>query len=1094
MPDVHLHVLGPLRVRTDRGDVVALPARERTLLAMLLLHANRTVFVDQLVDGIWDTARAPRDARGQLQACVYRLRKRLGDAGFSDELIATDPGGYRATVEPAELDLLEFRRLVAEARAARAGRPAEAIDRYQAALRLWHGPALAGIHSELVRRVVQVVEEERLQVLEERVEAQLASGTAGELIAELTDLVRQHPYREGLHGALMLALYRAGRAAEALATYRQVHQSLHDELGTEPGTELQDLHRAILRRDAALDAPNVPSELRRPAGLPVPTPRELPAEVAGFTGRAEALKTLDEMVTVGADGTLDPVVISAIAGSAGVGKTALAVHWAHRVADQFPDGQLYINLRGYAAGPPLRPIDALAALLRSLGTPPAQIPVDEAQAGALYRTQLAGRRALVVLDNARAASQVRPLLPGSPGCLVLVTSRDRLAGLVARDGARRITLPVLTPAESRTLLARLLGPERTRAEPDATSGLAGACAHLPLALRIAAAHLADRPDRSIASYVSELTTSDRLASLRADGDDETAVRAALGLSYQAIPDPARRLFRLLGLVPGPDFTPAAAAALAGATADDPTHLLRQLAGAHLIDEPEPGRYTFHDLLRLYARQLAQHEDTAGDRAEATGRLLDFYLHTAHRAATTTHPGILRLPVPPAPASPATTFDSPAHATIWLAAERANLVAAVQHAAEHGPHAPAWLITDCLRGYLWQTRHTADWEVVATAALRAADHEANPAAQAAAHLSLGDLSVATATYPEAIEQFGAALELARRAGWADAEPTFAGKLGIAYWQRGELENAAHHFQESVALCRLTTRAQERAAALTHLGSVYRELGRLEQAATHLNQSLALLRELGPNEGMALNNVGVVYHELGDLRRAADHLEQALELSRQIGARHNEANALDSLAGTRRDAGRASDALDLAQAAVELASEIGDRRTEVDAINTLGSVQLSLGRADDALRRHRQALEMAREIGTHIAVIVALLGHAAAHQRLGHRADAFDHAESALAQARGSGHRVLEGQALTLLADIRLGQSRPGEARDLAERALANHRRTGHRLGEARTLVILGRIAHNTGGAKAAEAHWHAAHDLFVEGGAAIPDDLADVVGR
>jgi hypothetical protein len=340
----------------------------------------------------------------------------------------------------------------------------------------------------------------------------------------------------------------------------------------------------------------------------------------------------------------------------------VAVHWAHRVADRFPDGQLYLNLRGYSSGEPMRAVEALAALLRSLGTLPERIPTEEDQAAALYRTVMADRRVLVVLDNARSVDQVRPLLPGSHGCLVLVTSRDRLAGLVARDGARRLSLDVLPPEEAFALLTRILGADRTAAEPAATAELARVCAYLPLALRIAAAHLSDRTDLVIAAYIAELTDSDPVTSLRVDGDDETAVRTALDRSYLSLPEPTRRMFRLLGVVPGPDFTAMAAAALAGSTVDDAAQHLRRLANAHLIDEHTHGRYAFHDLLRAYASHIVEETEVSEQRNVALTRLMSWYLQVADASATILYPHFARLPIPTTTTRvPPVTVDSPAMA-------------------------------------------------------------------------------------------------------------------------------------------------------------------------------------------------------------------------------------------------------------------------------------------------------------------------------------------------------------------------------------------------------------------------------------------------
>lgn len=515
--EVRFLVLGPVRVGLG-GSVFGISAtRERILLAMLLLQEGRVVSQDLLQDAIWGDS-PPKDARNQVHRCMSRLRGRLARTGADSGVLATDADGYRVVASAANLDLLEFRRLRDDAkRAAARGDTSEAAVQYRAALELWRGPACVGVDSDPVRHAADTLDAERVQTLEECAWAELDKGDqkAGELIPELAEVVRQHPYRERLYAALMLAHYRAGRQADALAVYRRLRDVLHDELGTEPGSGVRQLHHAILCQDPALSQPAPVGEQSRGSDLSrsvpgtrfaptLPTaPRELPGQAPGFVGRDSALKALDEINERGDQpGT---TTIAAIVGPSGMGKTALAVHWAHLVSDDFPDGQLYINMRGYSTGTPLRPVEALGGLLRSLGAPPERIPAVQEDAARLYRSYLADRRMLVVLDNACSADQIRPLLPGSSGCVVVVTSRDRLMGLVARDGARRIALDVLTPEDAKGLLTYLLGADVVRAEPRAADVLARECDYLPLALRLAAASITDHPDPpSISAYITEL--------------------------------------------------------------------------------------------------------------------------------------------------------------------------------------------------------------------------------------------------------------------------------------------------------------------------------------------------------------------------------------------------------------------------------------------------------------------------------------------------------------------------------------------------------------------------------------------------------------
>ncbi|WP_143050099.1 AfsR/SARP family transcriptional regulator [Asanoa ishikariensis] len=601
-------------------DTVALGgARSQCILAALLLDANRVVSMRRLVAAAWGEG-PPQGARTQVQNRLSALRRVFREANLGADVIVRRGSGYLIEIREGQLDLHRFDNELVRADAlAASGQVAEAAVAINDGLALWRGPALDGLATPHLQAAAERIEERRLAAVEKRIQIELDLGRHGELVPELTGLASAHPYREGLHGRLMLALYRAGRQAEALEAFRRARLLLSEQLGVEPGPDLQRLHEAVLRGDEAL------IRAARPAALTpqvnegtAPVPRELPADITGFAGRAEALTALDGMLPDAANAAV-PVVISAISGTAGVGKTALAVHWAHRVAHRFPDGQLYVNLRGYGADAPVPPIEALGALLRALGVRPDRVPADAGEAAAMYRSLLAGRSVLVLLDNARSAEQVRPLLPGGPGCLVLITSRDRIGGLVAREGARRLTLDVLSAGEARDLLRHVLGDGRARAEPDALADLAHVCAYLPLALRIAAANLTNRPHQSIATHVKELVWADGLGALAIDGDEETSVQIALDHSYRAVPTDAQGLFRMLGHVHGPDFTPEAAAALMGTTPAQTEKLLDRLAAAHLIEERSPHQFSFHDLLRQYARKRSstEAERATGQRHQYT---------------------------------------------------------------------------------------------------------------------------------------------------------------------------------------------------------------------------------------------------------------------------------------------------------------------------------------------------------------------------------------------------------------------------------------------------------------------------------------------
>jgi tetratricopeptide (TPR) repeat protein/transcriptional regulator with XRE-family HTH domain len=893
--------------------------------------------------------------------------------------------------------------------------------------------------------------------------------------------------------ALLTQEQLADRAGVSVRAIRQLEAGQVRHPRSDTLRRLADALGLTEQERAALAAP------AEGAGAVAPEPSgggagcQLPMDVAGFTGRADSLTWLDRLLTAGA-GAAATVVISAIGGTAGVGKTALAIHWAHRVRAHYPDGQLYVNLRGYAPTQPLRPIEALAHFLHALGVAAEQVPVELEEAAALYRTLLADKRVLVVLDNARDAAQVRPLLPGSSGCLVVVTSRDRLAGLVATHGAHRLGLDVLAPNEAVVLLARILGEERVAAEPQATAAAAEACGFLPLALRIAAANLLDQPQASIADYVRRLRAGDRLGKLAVAGDPQAAVGVAFDASYATLDPQARRLFRLLGLVPGPDVTAPAAGALTGMQGPAVEQVLDRLAGAHLVEPRAPGRFGLHDLLRLYARGRSEAEDGEAERLAALGRLLAWYLHTAAAATRLLYPTMVRLPLPPVSGQlPVPAFPDHAQALAWLDAERPNLVAAVQHAAEHGPRPSAWLLADALHGYLWQGMYVVDWSAAAEAALAAAQAEGGPRAQSAAQLSLADLNLCLSRYRQAIEHYSRALALNQQTGWLEGQAATLSKLGVAYARSGRLAEAADHHHQALALNQRIGRLGGQATNLGNLGVVYLEQGRLEAALDHHAQALALFGQLGyrGSQGTALGWLAEIDHALGRLGRAVDHANAALVIQREVGDRGGEADTLRTLAGIARDTGRLGQAFELATTAAALAGATGERRLQADALNTLATVEDRQARSQEAVDHHEEALGLAQETQSRYPEVVASIGLAGAYQRLGHLDQALSRAHQALGLARRTGYRLLEGQALTTLASIQLAHDQPHQAIEAARQALAIQRDTGHRLGQAHTLLVLGH-ALQPAGADAALAHWQQACALFTEIGTPEADHAQALV--
>jgi DNA-binding SARP family transcriptional activator len=1083
-------VLGTLQVMHDGRTVSIGTARKpRLMLAALLSKAGRQVSNDSLTTVLWGD-HPPPSARRNIQLYAHKLRREIGADRISGRL-----DGYVLDVGD-ELDAIRFRKLAAEGTAALGrGDFATAGDRLGAALGLWVGPAFSGLRdSELIAEEALRLEDLRLDTHERYLEAELARGRHAELVVELIDLVREHPYREGLRAGLMLALYRSGRQADALAVFRETRALLAEELGIDPGPPLQRLHEAILRADEDLVAPASGEAAVSAEAGPRSVPRELPPNIIGFTGRHRELEALEGRLSRSSEAGPAPAMI-VIAGTAGVGKTALAVHWAHRVAHMFPDGQLYLNLQGHATDSPRRPIDALAVLLRSLGAHPDQVPMDMEEASARYRSLVADRRMLLVLDNARSAEQVRPLLPASPGCTVLVTSRDRLTGLVARDGAHRVTLGALTSHESMELLGNLLGADRIVAEAEAIARLAELCAHLPLALRIAGAHLVDHPRGTIAGHVAELAeldAGDLMSALVIEGDEETAVRSAFDLSYRTMTAPVQRLFRGLGLVPCADFTASAAAALAGMTVAEAARALDRLSAAHLVDQHHPGRFTLHDLLRSYAVNLAETEDGEQERQAAVRRLYAWYVGTVGAAVRFLYPDVMRLPLPEDTPAVGLEAFTPSAVLGWLDAERHNLLAVVRHAARHGTSPAAWLLADGLRGYYDQRRHMSDWITVAEAGLATARAAGDLTAQAAVFQCLAHVNYGLSRYPRAIAYLTRAIDLSAEAGWGPGEASALSNLGVILYLIGRPAEAAVHLSRASELHQSYGWRQGQAKILNTLASAYGECGRVAEGVELATKALALNHDAGAlrAEISTMCTLGELEHRLGRLDGALARLTGALSLARKLGTPYGEAASLAGLALVHRDAGRLDLAHDCAEAALEIAVETGERRMEAYARNTLASVCRAAGDHQRAIALFETALTIAEEIDVRILAGNALLGLAAARFWYGERMAATDHAEEALKLAQQAEFRVLEGQALTTLARISRRHEPVARTIRYARAALAVHEETGNRLDAAHTHLGLGEALRDAGDAEPAERHRRQAAALFSAVGAPFPDEEPD----
>ena len=1027
-------LLGELETVNGTTPVRVGSGRLRVVLATLLLRAGQSVSRDELIDRLWGEA-PPARARTTVQTHVMRLRQTLGDPG----LIMTRPGGYLIEIEPERLDLSRFR-----VKAERAGQldPAAASAELRAALSLWRGPALADVPSESLQRdEAPRLAEERLQALERRIECDLELGRHGEVIGELIALTAQHPYRERFWHQLMLALSRSGRQTDALESYGAIRSRLADEFGVEPGPALRELHIAILNNDdRARPLPPI-------APAPMSTPRQLPADVVSFTGREADLATLDDVATRPG---LAPAVIH---GTAGVGKTALAVHWSHRAMDRFPDGQLYVDLHGFdPEHAPADPGAVLARLLRSLRVEAARIPVDTEEKATLYRSVTAGKRLLVLLDNAAAADQVRPLLPGSSSCLALVTSRNQLTGLVAVDGAHSLPLDSLDAGEALSLLRNLLGDERIAGEAAAAGDLVRLCGRLPLALRLVAGKLRAHPKHSLTGTVAGLRKGSRLHALAVGGDSRAAVGPAFGLSYRALPPEEQRLFQHLGLIPGPDFPVAAVAALIDAPEEHTARLLDGLALLSLVETPLPERYRLHDLVRLYSREVSE-----VDLGPPLRRLFDWYVTMTEAAAQRLYPHVPMLSGP----ARAGLFTDTSEAWAWLEIELPNLAAVTDSASKHGLPSISWRLADAIRGFfLARTYHNDMWQAVARGGLLAAEQAGDQRAQAAMHLNLGTVHWSLSDHDGFFDHSRKAADLARGIGWPAGEAKALGNAGHALLSLGRSREALEYTERAIEMWRAQGTPEGMVHALRILAHIRSEAGDLRTAERYFSEALTLTRQSGSvlNEIDALAGLGWAYWLLGETDRAAQMYTTTAAMAREQGSRFREAQGMSKLAEIACARGRAEEAAELGQRALALVRTAGRQINEVDVLNAVGRIAVQCGEPESAAEHHQRALALAGEPSHyHYGVTDALVGLADAYLRLGKHDDALLEGKRSLDRAQELGYRVLQGKAATVLAETELARDNEAQAAAYAVQALELHQATGHRPGAERASRLLSGLA-------------------------------------
>lgn len=951
------------------------------VLSVLGLNANRVTPVEHLIDAVWDTS-PPSTARGQIQICISALRKLLSDAGQPD-VIKTYPPGYVLEISASELDSEEFAGLVVAARRqADDARAAAAAATLRTALALWRGPALAGVQSNLVRRGAALLEDSRLTAIEERVRLDLGLGRHEEISGELAGLVDEHPLRERLYWFLMMALYRSGRQAEALEVRRRARAVLVEELGIEPGQELQDLERAILNRDPALDLP-MPSSWSVPMATPrivdehhgaaeqhpaveqPIVPRQLPCSIADFTGREAHIADIRQILSgEPSSGPRYAVRIVAISGKGGVGKSSLAIRAAHELIDLFPDGHLYGDLQSPGDGD--RTAALLVRFLRALGVSGSAVPEDVQERAEMYRSMLAGKRLLVVLDDVMGEEQVLPLLPGSPSCAVIVTSRVRLSGL---PGADWVDVDVLDTGKSMKLLSKIVGRERVGAEDAAAVELVQFCSGLPLALRIAGARLASRPHWRISELVRRL--ADEARRLDEFTHRGLELRSNIGLTYRGLPRKAQRLFRLFALLKAPDFPEWTAAALLDTDLSEAGDVLESLVDARMLDTVEfPGeriRYRFHDLIRVYALERLVETETPAERKLALARVLGAWLALAGEAHRREYGGdytVLRGNAPrwrQPDGSSAARIQSPMD---WWDSERGALVAAVRQAAAAGLDELCWdlALTSVtlfeVKGYFDDWRETSELGLEIT---RRADNRTGIAAM---QYSLGTLNMFQKRLDEAEECFAAALEIFEADGNDHGRALVLRNSALVDGLHGDSVAMLAKYDRALELMRSVGDRMGEAQILRSVAKFWIDEGDIERARRMLDDALEICRQVRclRGEAQVVHQFAYLYLGTGEIESARQALHRVLLIVRDIGDRIGEAYALYGLGIVRHQEGRPASAETTLLHALSLAKRVGERLVEGESLYALGQIALGTGDTAGAEAHLAEAGQLFEDLGS------------------------------------------------------------------------------------------------------------------------------------